>query len=73
MVTVYTKSNCVQCDQTKRYLDRAGIGYTEEDLLSEKNAAQLAYFKAEGFASAPIVVTDIGTWSGFRLDKLKGL
>lgn len=73
MVTVYTKSNCVQCDQTKRYLDRAGIGYTEEDLMSEKNAAQLAYFQAEGFAAAPIVVTDIGTWSGFRLDKLKGL
>lgn len=72
-VVVYTKPNCVQCDQTKRFLDKAGIEYSTEDITTEENSAQLAYFQAEGFSAAPIVVTDIGTWSGFQVDKLKGL
>lgn len=72
-IIVYTKPNCVQCDQTKRFLDRAGIEYSEQDITSEENSTQLAKFQSDGFSAAPIVVTDIGTWSGFRLDKLKGL
>ena len=72
-VVVYTKPDCVQCDQTKRFLDKADIKYSVEDITADSNAAQLAYFQAEGFSAAPIVVTDVGTWSGFRVDKLKEL
>lgn len=71
MVVVYSKPNCVQCEMTKKFLDKAGIEYSVEDLLSEENAAQLAYFQAEGYLAAPIVVTDTKTWSGYQPTNLE--
>jgi glutaredoxin-like protein NrdH len=56
---------------TKRYLDKEGIEYTVEDLQSEANYDKLVEFVNQGFKSAPIVVTDTETWSGYKLDKLK--
>lgn len=73
MITVYTKPACVQCDMTKKFLDNAGLEYSVEDITSEANAAQLAYFMAEGFMAAPIVVTDKKTWSGYQVENLKEL
>ena len=69
-VTVYTNPNCVQCEQTKKYLDREGIEYTVENLQSEENYDKLVEFVNQGFKAAPIVVTDTETWSGFKPDKL---
>lgn len=66
-VEIFTLENCVQCEQTKKQFDRAGVRYEEKTLT-----ADLAdEFKAEGFAAAPIVKTEIETWSGFRLTKIK--
>jgi glutaredoxin-like protein NrdH len=73
MITVYTKPACVQCDMTKKFLDNAGLEYSVEDITSEANAAQLAYFLVEGYMAAPIVVTDKKTWSGYQLENLKEL
>lgn len=70
-VTVYTKNQCVQCDMTKKQLDRMGIIYDVVNL--EENPAKLAEFQEKGFLAAPIVTTDTKTWSGFRLDKIKSL
>lgn len=70
-VTVYTKSNCVQCDQTKKQFDKRGIIYAEVNL--EENLEKLEEFKERGLMSAPIVTTDLKEWSGFRLDKIEGL
>lgn len=70
-VTVYTTSNCVQCMQTKKTMDKYGIHYSEVSL--EENPALLEQFKAAGHLSAPIVTTDIKVWSGFRLAKIKSL
>jgi glutaredoxin-like protein NrdH len=70
-VIVYTNPNCVQCEMTKKYLDKEGIEYTVEDLQSEANYDKLVEFVNQGFKSAPIVVTDTETWSGYKLDKLK--
>ncbi len=70
-VTVYTKSNCVQCDMTKKQLDKHGIDYSEVNL--EENLDKLEAFKTRGLLAAPIVTTDINEWSGFRLDKIDGL
>lgn len=70
-VTVYTNPNCVQCEQTKKYLDKEGIEYTVENLQSDENYEKLVEFVNQGFKAAPIVVTDTETWSGFKLDKLK--
>jgi glutaredoxin-like protein NrdH len=70
-VTVWTTENCVQCMMTKKQFDKLGIDYEEKPLAD--NPTQLELFKAQGLTSAPIVTTDIKTWSGFRLDKIKSL
>lgn len=70
-VTVYSTPACVQCMMTKKQFDKLGIEYTEVDLTQHPEKAD--EFKAQGFASAPIVTTDTKTWSGFRLDKIKSL
>jgi glutaredoxin-like protein NrdH len=56
---------------TKKQLDKLGIKYEEKSLAD--NPTQLELFKTQGFISAPIVTTDIKTWSGFRIDKIKSL
>ena len=68
MTTVYTKPNCVQCDATKRYLDKAGIEYSVVDVMQEPEALDLIL--GLGFQAAPVVVSDSGNWSGFQPDKL---
>ena len=70
-VTVWTKSNCVQCDQTKKQFDKLGIVYEEQSL--EDNPLVLEGFKQQGLLAAPIVTTDTKAWSGFRLDKIQSL
>lgn len=74
IITVYSKPDCVQCAQTTRWLDRAGLTYGIENVLDESN---LAAAKALGHTSAPVVMvtTDEGTtdWSGFRPDLLAEL
>lgn len=70
-VTVWTKSSCVQCDQTKKQFDKLGIRYEEQSL--EDNPLVLEGFKAQGLLAAPIVTTDSKSWSGFRLDKIQSL
>ena len=69
-VIVYTNPNCVQCEQTKKFLDKEGIEYTVENLQSDDNYEKLVDFVNRGFKSAPIVVTDTETWSGYKPDKL---
>lgn len=68
-VTVYTLPNCVQCESTKRQMDRLGIVYEVVPLTPEKADE----FKAKGHLAAPIVTTDTKTWSGFRFEKIQSL
>ena len=68
MITVYTNPQCVQCDQTKRYLDNKNIPYEVVDLSEDQAALEMVVGK--GFKSAPVVITDTDEWSGFRLEKL---
>ena len=70
-ITVYTKPRCVQCDATKRALNKSGIAYDLVDLAEDELA--LEQVKALGYAQAPVVVTSNDHWSGFRPDKLKEL
>lgn len=62
---------CVQCNQTKKVLEREGIEYSEVDLREHPELVEK--FKEMGHQSAPIVTTDTKIWSGFRLDKIKSL
>lgn len=70
-VTVYTMPNCVQCDQTKRYLDRGDVKYDVIDISTDTEAYEKV--TALGYKAAPIVIANDEHWSGFRLEKLKGL
>ena len=67
-VTVYTKPNCVQCDATKRQMDKLGIKYTTVDITVDLEAYDMIVSK--GFQAAPVVITDDDAWSGFNLDKI---
>lgn len=70
-VTVYTKPNCVQCDATKRTMDKLGIKYATVDITQDLEAYDMIVSK--GFQAAPVVITDDDAWSGFNLDKISGL
>jgi len=72
-VTVYTLPVCVQCDRTKKLMDREGIAYEAVDLTTVPDVA--AKFKEDGFLQAPIVVVgnDGRRWGGFRPDLIKEL
>lgn len=70
-VKVWTTPNCVQCNMTKKQMDKLGIQYEEESLV--ENTLALEGFKAMGLLQAPIVETDTKRWSGFRLDKIQSL
>lgn len=71
LITVWTKPNCIQCTMTKKEMDKRGIRY--EELNLERHPDAVAAFMEDGLLAAPIVVTDIKRWSGFRLDKIKSL
>ena len=71
MITVYTLPNCVQCDQTKRYMDNNGIKYSAIDLSQDVAASTMV--ASMGYRQAPVVITEHDHWSGFRLEKLKQL
>jgi glutaredoxin-like protein NrdH len=70
-ITVYTKPGCVQCDATKRALDKNEIAHQTVDISTDAKA--LARIKALGYLQAPVVVTDQDHWSGFRPDKIEEL
>ena len=68
MTVVYTKNNCVQCDMTKRYMDKNGIQYDIVDITENPEALEMIL--GLGFSSAPVVISHVGSWAGFQPDKL---
>lgn len=81
-VTVYTKTDCVQCDRTKKILTVRGVAFVEvnvrEPLPGEPQRTVADWLKDEhGFTSAPVVHVNYGNhgewWSGFKIDKLRDL
>lgn len=71
MTTVYTKPACVQCDMTKRYLDKAGVEYSTVDITQDPTALDMIL--GMGFSSAPVVISESGSWAGFQPDRLSEL
>lgn len=68
-VAVYTKSHCVQCTATKRWLAKNGVEFTEVDL--EKDNGAWDYVTDLGAAQAPVVVLESSEWwTGHRPEKL---
>ncbi len=75
MTTVYTKPNCVQCDMTKRLMDKIGVEYTTVDIV--ENPEELDKLIKMGYRAAPVVVvtseTSIESWAGFQPEKITAL
>ena len=70
-ITVFTKPSCVQCNATKRALNKAGLAFEEVDLTLDAEA--LDAVKSLGYQQAPVVFAGGDHWSGFRPDKIKAL
>lgn len=70
-VIVYSNPNCVQCEQTKRFLTLKGIEF--EAKMIQDSPEILPLIQEKGYTSAPVVVVGQTSWSGFRLDKLNTL
>ena len=70
-ITLYTKPACVQCNATKKALDRAGLNYTTVDISPDDSARD--YVMALGYLQAPVVEVDGDHWSGFRPDRIRTL
>jgi glutaredoxin-like protein NrdH len=71
MTTVYTKNNCVQCDMTKRLMDKMGIEYDTVNI--SENPEALEKLIELGYRAAPVVITDNDSWAGFNPDKIGDL
>ena len=70
-VVIYTLPSCVQCDTSKRMMNRLGIEYEEIDM--SKDEAAIEYVKKLGYTAAPIIVNGTTHWSGFRMEMINGL
>jgi len=61
----------MQCNATKKALDRAGLDYEVVDISLDPAARE--YVLSLGYMQAPVVEVDGDHWSGFRPDKIKTL
>ena len=68
-ITVYSKPMCVQCDATKRALNKQDLVYEEVDLTVDPNA--LEFVKSLGYVQAPVVMAGDQHWAGYRPDLIK--
>lgn len=71
MLLIYSKPNCVQCTQTKRWCDRKGVAYVELDVTTDNSAYETV--RNLGYTSLPVVTTGSDIWAGFNPEKLKTL
>lgn len=76
-ITVYTKPECGQCENVKRWLKWAGISYSEINV--EENAKALNYVKEDlGYQAMPVIeITDADgikyDFQGFNAEELAKL
>lgn len=70
-VVVYSNPNCVQCEQTKRFLTLKGVEF--ESRMIADSPEVLPLIAEKGYRAAPVVVAGDVSWSGFRLDMLNSL
>lgn len=68
MTTVYTKPSCVQCDMTKRYMDKIGVEYETVDITQDTAAFDMIL--GMGFKAAPVVISGDLSWAGFQPEKI---
>jgi glutaredoxin-like protein NrdH len=70
-IVVYTKPACVQCEATKRLLNKLELEYETVDITED--AAAFEMLIAKGFQAAPVVNAGDDWWAGFNPEKINGL
>ncbi|MGW5317771.1 glutaredoxin domain-containing protein [Nocardia thailandica] len=70
-ITLYTKSDCVQCGAAKNLLDRLGVTYRIVDL--ERDDTARTRFRDMGLLTAPVLEAGTVRVAGFRPDRIKEL
>jgi glutaredoxin-like protein NrdH len=72
MITVYTKPACMQCNATKRALDKHEAVYQMVDVTESPEA--VAHVKALGYSAMPVVTVDVPDgldhWTGYVPEKI---
>ena len=61
----------MQCNATKKALDRAGLDYEVVDISLDPAARE--YVLSLGYMQAPVVEADGDHWSGFRPERISSL
>ncbi len=74
-ITVFSKKGCVQCDMTKKVLEKKAVPFEVRmiDAEGEEGAANLADFQTHGLRNMPVVVAGAEKWAGFQPAKLQAL
>lgn len=69
---IYTVGpTCVRCTATKKAMIKFDIPFTEIDLSqSPERASEIADL---GFTTAPVVISDLGSWQGYDPGKIRRL
>ncbi|MDY6049978.1 MAG: glutaredoxin-like protein NrdH [Corynebacterium sp.] len=70
-ITVYTKPACMQCNATKRALDKAGVSYDVIDITQDNEARD--YVMSLGYLQAPVVTAGDEHWSGYRPERINAI
>jgi glutaredoxin-like protein NrdH len=71
MIIIYTNPNCSQCEMTKRHLSVNDVKFEVKNVVDSPEIIPL--IQEKGYKTAPIVVTDDDSWSGYNLAKLNEL
>lgn len=74
-ITVFSKKGCVQCDMTKKVLEKKAVPFEVRmiDADGEEGAANMADFRQYGYSALPVVVAGAEKWAGFQPAKLQAL
>lgn len=72
MIKIYTKNNCIQCKQTKLWLQNHGLDYHEINI--DEDLSALEYLISANLRTLPVVFNDDDLITiGFQPWNLKGL
>ena len=73
MIKVYSRTSCIQCKMTKRYLVQANVAFKDIDLDNPKNDSARKFLQSQGFKTTPVLISDSQTIVGFAPSKLAKL
>lgn len=76
-IELYSKPACIQCNQSKKTLDKLGLEYSVTDVTEDPQAYE--FVVSLGFRAAPVLIIKdsegnvLDQWAGFQPEKLNAL